>query len=178
MGRGDGGRCAGVAVGRGRNGSADSGQGGPVRIRGGSSGERWRSGPVRSLMAAVLRRAEAGGRRRAGRRLSRAEDLGVDGQVVAGGVGFNAPIGPPTRRSPDRRPVRPSGTPAGGLVAGGPDARRKTGTMPPTRRCAATTASLMEGCRTHHRPLRCQPGGSARVSVFLGVQGYSPAMGL
>src|SRR5262249_34485891 len=29
-------------------GSADSGQGGPVRIRGGSSGERWRSGPVRS----------------------------------------------------------------------------------------------------------------------------------
>ena len=47
----------GVAVGRNRNGSAVSGQGGPVRSRGGSSGERWRSGPVRSLMAAVLRRA-------------------------------------------------------------------------------------------------------------------------
>jgi hypothetical protein len=46
-----------VAVGRGRNGSADAGQGGPVRIRGGSITERWRSGPVRSLMAAVLRRA-------------------------------------------------------------------------------------------------------------------------
>jgi hypothetical protein len=30
----------GVAVGRGRNGSADSGQGGPVRIRGGSRAER------------------------------------------------------------------------------------------------------------------------------------------
>jgi hypothetical protein len=57
----------GVVVGRGRNGSADSGQGGPVRIRGGSSGERWRSGPVRSLMAAVLRRAgPAGGAGQAG----------------------------------------------------------------------------------------------------------------
>jgi hypothetical protein len=56
----------GVAVGRGRNGSADPGQGGPVRIRGGSSGERWRSGLVRSRsMGAVLRRAPAGGRRRA-----------------------------------------------------------------------------------------------------------------
>jgi hypothetical protein len=42
---------AGVAVGRGRNGSADSGQGGPVRSRGGSSTERWRSGPVRSLIS-------------------------------------------------------------------------------------------------------------------------------
>lgn len=48
----------GVADGHGRNGSADSDQGGPVRIRGGSSAERWRSGPVRSwLMAGVLRRA-------------------------------------------------------------------------------------------------------------------------
>jgi hypothetical protein len=36
----------GVVVGRGRNGSADSGQGGSVRIRGGSRTERWRSGPV------------------------------------------------------------------------------------------------------------------------------------
>jgi hypothetical protein len=51
----------GVAVGHDRNGSADSGQGGPVRIRGGSSGERWRSGPVRSLMAGVLRRAGPAG---------------------------------------------------------------------------------------------------------------------
>jgi hypothetical protein len=45
-----------VAVGHGRDGSADSGQGGPVRIRGGSSGERWRSGPVRSLMAQTQHR--------------------------------------------------------------------------------------------------------------------------
>jgi hypothetical protein len=56
----------GIAVGHGWNGSADSCQGGPVRIRGGSSGERWRSGPVRSLMATVLRRALVGGRHRAG----------------------------------------------------------------------------------------------------------------
>jgi hypothetical protein len=33
----------GVAVGHGRSRSADSGQGGPVRSRGGSSTERWRS---------------------------------------------------------------------------------------------------------------------------------------
>jgi hypothetical protein len=48
---------AGVADGHVRNGVADTGQGGAVRIRGGSSGEQWRSGPVRSLMAGVLRRA-------------------------------------------------------------------------------------------------------------------------
>ena len=36
--------AGGVAVGPGQNGSADSGQGGPVRIRGGSRTERWRTG--------------------------------------------------------------------------------------------------------------------------------------
>src|SRR5262249_24413390 len=51
----------GVAVERNRNGSADSGEGGPVRVRGGSTGERWRSRPVRSLMAGVLRRAGPAG---------------------------------------------------------------------------------------------------------------------
>src|SRR5262249_23255332 len=48
---------AGVAV-----GSADSSQCGPMRVRGGASGERWRSGPVRSRSnGGLARRAATGG---------------------------------------------------------------------------------------------------------------------
>lgn len=87
-------------------------------------------------MAAVLRRAPAGGRRQAERRLSRAEDLGVEGQLVAGGIGFNAPVRPPPRRPPARRPVRRAVRPAGGLATAGP------GREPPQARGAQRAVRL------------------------------------
>ena len=50
-----------------------------------------------------------GGRRRADRRLSRAEDLDVDGQLVAGGIGFSGLTGSPPRRSSALRLVLTAG---------------------------------------------------------------------
>jgi hypothetical protein len=48
------GLVAGIAVGHGRNGSADAGQGGPVRVRGGSSAGRTQAGTVLAVLRGFL----------------------------------------------------------------------------------------------------------------------------
>jgi hypothetical protein len=88
-----------------------------VRIRGGSSTEWWRSGPVRSLMAAVLRRAGlAGGAGRTG-------DYRAPRTWASTASSSPAALVPMPRsdlRHGDRRLGGPSGRRAGPLAGGWP----------------------------------------------------------